>query len=384
MKKGEIEPVKRVQNRLVRLERNIDSIPIWAPKHYADEVERRYQLSWRGERAEVIALASSKYGQYRARDKIVLTALVELWHQQGRRSDGIVVFQIMDVLELLGRKGSSTGGSIYDAIKESLYRLSTGSLQFIHCFFDHAKCELRSTSTTHIIYELLIVEPRKAKPGEERDGFKQMTRARLNLDLVINLLGNYTRPVSIRLLQQLTDRGVLFEQYINAVLWKRSRITKDVFELWKELGLSTECYEYGCQIAAKMRKDLDTIAADPNSLLDRYEFTSSKTRSKSKNLVLYRKRRAIDMTLNEKVESGKDLDDIDILVERIRTELQDKSPNDANIRAIAAHMPPEVINRGLFEAWGRYRDKQTENPTRYFVGIMRNKAVELKIDLGIG
>ena len=383
MKKEGIEPVKTIQNRLVRLERNIDSIPIWAPKSSAGEIERRYQLSWRGEKAEVIALASSKYGQYRARDKIVLTALVELWNQQGRRRDGIVVFQIIDVIELLGRKGISTGGSTYEAIKDSLYRLSTASLQFIHCFVDHAKRELRSTSTTHIIYELLIVEPRKAKRGEEHAGFKQMTRAQLNLDLVKNLLGNYTRPVSIRLLNQLSERGVLFEQYINAVLWRRHRIRKDVFELWKELGLATECYAYGCQIAAKMRKDLDQIAADPNSLLDSYKFTSSKTRSKSKNLVLYRKRRAVDMTLNEKIESGEDLNDIDIIVERIRTELQDKSPNDANIRAIAAVMPTEVINRGIFVAWGRFRDGQIENPASYFVGIMVKKAVELGIDLGI-
>ena len=383
MKKREIKPVKTIQNQLVRLERNIDSIPIWAPKSYSDEVERRYPLLWRGERAEVIALASSKYGQFRKLDKIVLTALVELWNQQGRRPDGIVVFQIMDVLELLGRKGSSTGGSTYEGIKESLYRLSTASLQFIHCFCDHDKRELRSTSTTHIIYELLIVEPRKAKRGEERDGFKQMTRARLNLDLVKNLLGNYTRPVSIRLLNQLSEKGVLFEQYINAVLWRRPRIRKDVFVLWKELGLATECYAYGCQIAAKMRKDLDQIAADPNSLLDGYKFTSSKTRSKSKNLVLYRKRRAVDMTLNEKIESGEDLNDIDILVEQIRTELQDKSPNDANIRAIATVMPAEVINRGIFVAWGRFRDGQIENPASYFVGIMVKKAVELGIDLGI-
>ena len=109
MRRKRETPEKSIQNRLVRLERNIDSIPIWAPKAYAGEIERRYSLLWRGERAEVVALASSKYGQFRALDKIILTALVDLWHQQGRRHDGIVVFQIMDVIELLGRKGASTG-----------------------------------------------------------------------------------------------------------------------------------------------------------------------------------------------------------------------------------------------------------------------------------
>src|SRR5690606_16836775 len=106
-----------------------------------------------------------------------------------------------------------------------------------------------------------------------------------------NLLGNYTRPISLPLLLQLSERGILFESYVNGVLWRRPVITKDVFELWDELGLSTKGYGYGSRLAAKMRTDLDTIAAASSSLLERYEFTDSKTRARSKSLVLYRKTR---------------------------------------------------------------------------------------------
>ncbi len=107
--------------------------------------------------------------------------------------------------------------------------------------------------------ELLIVEPKKHGRNAEEDSSSQVTRACLNLDVVQNLLGNYTRPISLRLLQRLSERGVLFESYISGVLSRRPQITKDVFELWTELGLSIEGYGYGSRLASKMRKDLDKM-----------------------------------------------------------------------------------------------------------------------------
>lgn len=375
---------KGERDHLVRLERNVDSAPIWAPKAYANDLERRYPLSWRGEGAEVVVLAVRKYGQLRTFDKVVLTALVQLWHQQGRQPDGLITCQIIDIIELLERKEVDIGGRLYDQIKQSLYRLKLTGVQFINCFFNSQKQELKSTRSTHILYDLLIVEPKKYGKDVEDDSSTQVTKACLNLDVVQNLLGNYTRPVSLRFLQQLSERGVLFESYISGVLSGRRKITKDVFKLWTELGLSTEGYDYGSRLAAKMRKDLDKIAADPNSLLERYEFRPSVTSPRSKNLVLYRKAPvAAPATVDEKIRVEEELDEIDILVEEIRFKLRDESKNDTNLRRIAERMPKKVIDKGVHDAWGRFRDGQTPNPTRYFVGIMKNKAAELKIDLGI-
>lgn len=372
-------PASRGEGPLVRLERNVDSLPIWAPKTYADVLERTYALPWRGDGAAVRVLALEPYGQLRAFDKLVLTALVHLWNRQGRHPDGWASFRIAEVIELIQR--SQRGGRAYRQVKASLRRLKFTGLQFTKSFYDTEAGALKSTRDTNILYELLIVEPRKL--GRAAGDMPQMTRVQLNLAVVKNLLGNYTRPVSLRLLYRLSDRGVLFESYINGVLWRRPRVTKDVFALWRELGLSTRGYGYGSRVAAKMRDDLDKIAADPNSLLARYTFSTSRTRSRSKNLVLERKERAASMSTQQKVEQGRAFDDVDILVERIRSELRDESPNDANIRRIAERMPRPVIERGIFEAWGRYRDGLVENPAAYFVGIMKRRADELEIDLGL-
>ena len=68
----------------------------------------------------------------------------------------------------------------------------------------------------------------------------------------------------------------------------------------------------------------------------------------------------------------------------IRMRLEDTGSSDLNIRRIVARMPPEEIDHAIYQAWGRYRDGHTLNPARYFVGIMKNRAAELGIDLGLG
>ena len=46
-----------------------------------------------------------------------------------------------------------------------------------------------------------------------------LTYAEFDFQVVANLVGNFTRPVSIRLAPEaLSERGVLFESYVNAVL----------------------------------------------------------------------------------------------------------------------------------------------------------------------
>ncbi len=374
MKQKDPETTKKGKCGVVRLERNVDSLPIWAPKAYAGMLERTYTLSWKGEGAEVQVMALPKYGQLRSLDKLVLTALIYLWNEQGRRADGRIAFQIAGLIKLLGH--SHQGGRVYRRIKQSLRRLKHTGLQFINCFYDKQEETYKTTRDTNILYELLIVEPKKDQTGYE------WTVAYLNLDVANNLLGNYTRPISLPLLLRLSERGILFESYINGVLWRRPVITKDVFELWQELGLSTKGYGYGSRLAAKMRVDLDTIAAASSSLLERYEFSDSKTRARSKNLVLYRKARMPRLPRSSYGDEA--LDEVDIQVEQIRSMLRDASNNDSNIRRIAERMPAPVIDKGVFDAWGRYRDRQTSNPAAYFVGIMKKKAIELDIDLGMG
>lgn len=375
---------------LVRVEQNIDSQPIWAPATYADELKRVYPLKWRGEDASVTVQASGEYGMLRSFDKLVLTALVHLWNEQGRRADGYVGFKISDIVHALERKRS---GKLYEQIKNSLHRLRGCLIQYQFSFYDAEAQEYVSLEDKNILTKLLIVEPRKE--GETTQLPLAFTYAIFDFNVVQNLLGNFTRPVSLRLLQKLSERGTLFESYINAVLYRHHTVKKDVFELWAELGLSTNNLKYGSRLASRMRDDLDLIAADENSLLASYSFEKSKTRARSQNLVLVRKQ-SIDLdapkipkqhklTPREEYEQRNRTDgQIDRIVEWLKMELHDESDNDANLRVIARRMPEDIVKQGAYQAYADYRDGKTrsQNPAAYFVGMMKNRAAEMGIALG--
>jgi len=396
------EPEQR--RELVRIERNVDSLPIWAPSKYAKTDERRYPVPWRGKNAEVRVQKAGRYGQLRAFDKITLSALTQLWDEQGRDPAGWVTFQIIDIINVLGRKNE--GGQLYVQIKDSLHRLRGSMLQYIDSFFvkeaDAQKDNLQagewiSDRNVTILSDLWLVEPRKLKEGGEQLAFVQFTRARLDLKVVQNLLGNYTRPISPRLLDSLTERGVLVESYVNSVLYRNEKVSKDVFDLFEGLGLSTKGIEYGSQLTNKMRSDLDKMAGDSTHLLGHYNFTKSKMKPKSQNVNLYRVKK-LPFKLEKRdaeekptaVEFSEDIKDfdagkgrIDRLVYTIRDRLQDKGESSFNIRRIVERMSEATIETAIYEAHSRFTDGLTKNQASYFVGVMKNKAREQGINLGL-
>ncbi|MEM7675015.1 MAG: replication initiator protein A [Myxococcota bacterium] len=384
--------VRRVLARIpdfVRVEANIDQHPIWAPSIYADERTRTYPIRWKSPDALVTVQASGEYGMLRSFDKLVLTALVHLWNQQDRNETGRVYFRIIEIIEALGR---TDDGKTYEQVKQSLHRLRGCMIQYQSSFRDPDTCEYVSIRDKNILSDLLIVEPRKEGSGSVQMAFDGLTYAQFDFQVVANLLGNFTRPVSIRLLQDLSERGVLFESYVNAVLYRHAKVAKDVFELWHDLGLSTKGVTYGSQLAAKMRADLDKLTSDNSCPLARYTFEKSKTRARSQTLNLYRSTKAVitapspkyqtPTDQRERYEVGKSAD-LDKLVEWMKLELHDESPNDTNLRVIAGKMPEPLIRRTIDEAYGRYRDGLANNPAAYFVAIMKREAAERGIDLGL-
>ncbi|MEL6445660.1 MAG: replication initiator protein A [Bacteroidota bacterium] len=374
---------------LVRVEHTIDSQPIWAPSKYADEVKRVYPLKWRGNDASVTVQASGEYGMMRAFDKLVLTALVHFWNDQGRPKTGHVSFQIIDIIRALNRKDD---GKTYELIKRSLHRLRGCLIQYQLSFFDTDKKEWTSLRDKNILTDLLIVEPRREGDTIQLP-LSGMTYAVFDFEVVKNLLGNFTRPVSLRLLQTLSERGMLFESYINAVLYRHATVKKDVFELWADLGLRTRGINYGSQLASRMRKDLDKIASDEASLLGNYDFEKSKTRARSQNLILIRKQSAdlslpkipkqqVTSNLERFDQQSRSNGEIDQIVEWLKMELHDESESDTNLRVIAQRMPEGEVKKYAYEAFAAYRDGKTGNPAAYYVGMMKNRAAEMGIDLG--
>jgi hypothetical protein len=376
------------RSELIRLEANLDAQPIWAPSSHADDLERIYPLKWRGENASVTVQSSGTYGMLRSFDKLVLTALVHFWNRQGQPEDGRVYFQIADLLSALDK---NTDGKSYELVKQSLHRLRGCLVQYQYAFFDNSSEEWLSLRDKTILSDLMIVEPKK-KPAQGNAPGPALTFAVLDFMVVANLLGNFTRPVSLKLLQSLSEKGILFESYANAVLYRNAVVRKDVFELWKDLGLSTKGINYGSQLASRMRKDLDKICEHGGSLLASYSFEKSKTRARSQNLILTRVEAAqiaipspkyqTPSTPREQYETGRKADR-DKLVEWVRFELHDDSDNDANIRAIVAKLPEAVIRQGVHDAFAYYRDGHTNNPVAYFAGIMKRVAKERGINLGL-
>jgi len=265
----------------VRIERNADTLPIWAPSRYATAVKREYQLKWISPNAKVIVQSAGEYGALRWQDKLVLIALTRLWYEQGMNPDGWVNFTLSDVTKRLGKK---KGGGRFSLITASLWRLRGCLIQHFDSFYDKAlEAHISKKRGLNIITYLQIREFKRQ--DQETEDFGQ---ARLNLDLVRNLIGNYTRPVSIQFLMTLTERGGLFEAYINSVLYTQPIVRKDVFDLWKQLGLSTKGIRYASELTKKMRPDLNKMKADPLGLLGDYSFEKSATKARSQNLILIR------------------------------------------------------------------------------------------------
>ena len=376
---------------VVRVETSIDQLPIWAPSSYADERERVYPLAWRGEEASVAVQASGKYGMLRSFDKLVLTALVHLWNEQGRDEKGRVYFQVGDIIRALDR---SDDGRTYQRVKDSLQRLFGCVIQYYHSFFDVTNQEWLTLRNKTVLTDLLIVEPRKETEHGTQLAMEGLTYATFDFQVVANLVGNFTRPVSLKLLKALSERGILFESYVNSVMYKEPFVRKDVFSLWHDLGLSTTGVDYASRLTPKMRKDLDKMVADDTCLLGKYSFEKSKTRARSQNLLLWRSKKAVITEPSREYRTSDDQRelyeasrsaDIDRLVEWMKLELHDESPNDTNLRVIAQKMPEPLIRKEVYEAFAYYRDGQIKsgNPAAYFVGTMKRIAGERGIDLGL-
>lgn len=368
------------------MERNTDTLPIWAPSQHGRRDKHEYRLEWISPNAKVTVQKSGEYGLLRWQDKLVLAVLVLLWSKQGRNPDGWVNFIVEDVVKALHE---NPGGKQRSQVKDSLWRLRGCLIQYYQSFFDSTQSSYVSRKQGVTILRYLTIYGYNSQEGEEIEA----TQAQLDLDVVRNLIGNYTRPISLDLWLELSERGGLFEAYISSVLYGHDRVSKDIFELWNQLGLSTKGVKYGSKLAYKMRPELDKICADPYGLLERYEFESSKTRPRSKNLVLFRRRPAYvdqhgaeeDSQLRLEFETVTQLvpNELDRRVEQVRFELGDKSPDDTNIRRIVERMPPEVITRAITDAVGRGKDGIIrKNPTAYFVGRMKKEAKARGIDLG--
>ena len=188
----------------VRIERNSDTLPIWSPSQHAKATLREYQLEWISPNAKVVVLSTGPYGNLRWQDKLVLIAITRLWYEQGMNPDGWVNFTLSDVSKRL-EKGK--GGSRFTLIKASLWRLRGCLIQHFDSFYDRSLEAHVSMKEGHNILIYLRIREFKRQDQETED----FGQARLNLDLVRNLIGNYTRPVSIEFLMTLTERGGLFE-----------------------------------------------------------------------------------------------------------------------------------------------------------------------------
>ena len=368
-----------------RIERNADTLPIWAPSRYAKATLREYQLEWISPNAKVVVLSTGPYGNLRWQDKLVLIAITRLWYEQGMNPDGWVNFTLSDVTKRLGK---GKGGSRYTLITASLWRLRGCLIQHHNSFYNKERGGYESDVEGKNILKYLRIRTFNRQDQETED----FGQARLDLDLVRNLISNYTRPVSVQFLMTLTERGGLFEAYINSVLYTQPIVRKDVFDLWRQLGLSIKGIRYASELTKKMRPDLNKMKADPFGLLGDYSFEKSITKSRSQNLVLIRRKNPyvdqhqrppqtdqLSFNLNVTQLTPSELD---LKVEQIQFELGDTG-DDFNIRRIVERMPDNLIKVAIHDAVGRKSDKMLKtSAVAYFVGRMKNVAKEQGIDLG--
>ena len=358
------------RHELVRFDVNMDA-PIWAPKAYAGESKRIYRLPWKGERSIVEVLAVAEYGQLRTMDKKVLAVLINLWHKKGRRPDGKVFFQISEIVEAIYGEGNTRSGRRYELVKRSLFRLQGTAIHFKSSFKNPDTREYEVTHALNILDELTVVEPKK--DGTKTNLLGGISYAVLDFSVVRDLLGNYTRPLSLRLLKQLSERGVLFESYINAVLSRNQEVKTDIFKMWEERGLSTAWAKYGSQLKAKMIEDLDAMVADPDHPLAYYSFEKqADRRSRSLNVVLGRK--SVPRELQADNGEGRSRQDIIRLVDRIRMELRDSESDGRNYEYIAANCPENEIVDTCLEAWTKVQDGKIDSAPAFFIWLMMRKA----------
>jgi hypothetical protein len=356
------------KKQFATIERNLDAIPIWKPVQYRGEERREVQLPWIAEDASVVSQKAGSHGNFIATDKLTLAVLHQMWKDQGTRENGLVNFQIGDILERLEKKDS---GENYRHEKSALFRLRGCLLEYRNSFFDAEKREWLGTLTANALNHLFLVEPKLRRGSVQLP--LGLTQVNLNLPFARSLLGRHSRTVNLKLLTSLSETGILLESYVDSVLFRNQLVRKDIFGLFYQLGLSTKGKNYGSDLKPRVVKDLRKITDDSFSRLGDFSFEKSKTNARSLNVVLVAKDPVGDTT--EKVAHAME----DVVVEDI-LQVTCAFQHQGWYHLVVRTLGEENTRACLSET--RYRRQTTglSDVHRHFAGQIKDRCGILGID----
>jgi len=239
---GEEHQLKE-ERELIRSELNIERWPLFTTSRFKGKSREYVRREVEGDsiklkKVVIGRLVDKEVGVLRIFDLKCFYALVKLWEEAGRPGpDESVSFSLHEVGKILGIAWS---GRTHREIKESLLRLRGLPITWISAFYR------KDTDTTEellelftILSELKIYERRKG--GKLQAGYSQF---RFNERLVLNLLGNYTKPLYLNVILNLEKEvSVLLYLHLDLVMADKTHYARRTGELIAELDLSGD-YRY--------------------------------------------------------------------------------------------------------------------------------------------
>jgi hypothetical protein len=239
---GEEQKLKE-ERELIRSELNIERWPLFTTSRFKGKSREYVRREVEGDSVKlkkvvIGRLVDKEVGVLRIFDLKCFYALVKLWEEAGRPGpDEMVTFSLHELGRILKL---GWGGKTHREIKESLLRLRGLPITWISAFYR------KDTDTTEellelftILSELKIYERRKG--GRLQAGYSQF---RFNERLVLNLLGNYTKPLYLNVILNLEKEiSVLLYLHLDLVMADKTHYARRTGELIAELDLSGD-YRY--------------------------------------------------------------------------------------------------------------------------------------------
>jgi len=237
------EQSKLAERDLIRSELNIERWPLFTTSRYKGKSREYVREEIDGDHVKtkkvvIGRLVDKEVGVLRIFDLKCFYALIKLWEQAGRPGpEKSVAFSFYEISQILN---IAWGGKTHREVKEAMLRLRGVPITWISAFYQ------KTTDTTEELLELFNILS-DLRIYERRQGGKlqaSYSRFRFNERMLLNLLNNYTKPLSLGVILKLKKEvSILLYLHLDLVMADKTHYARRAEELIAELDLSGD-YRY--------------------------------------------------------------------------------------------------------------------------------------------
>ena len=279
LKSQEVNTLINEKNFIVRVETNLQQLPIWSPIPKRGTVFKPSKTIYlqpetlkNGDVVEckIEISPSAQYGYPTVKTQEYWFILQHLWHEQGQLQDGKIYFSRRQIIEdILGQKNGSNPRKALDL---SLLQLAYTGFGFNYVFYDKEQdithSEIRHF---HLVTDLYLTEKKKKDEIIHEKCF-----ITLHPLIVSNLQNNYYKPILLSVVTNLkSDIGKLLYTKVDTHFSHYNKYEISTTRFFKEHGLEGKSYSRPGkrkQLLEKGANELIGKLTSSGATITQYEF----------------------------------------------------------------------------------------------------------------